>query len=42
MVDKLIQLSQHPQSGFYFNEDEKLIAVLNELESQHQSTLFIG
>ena len=42
MVEKLIQLSQHPQSGFYLNEDEKLIAVLNELESQHQRTLFIG
>jgi hypothetical protein len=42
MVNKLIQLSQHPQSGFYLNEDEKLIAILNELEGQHQKTLFIG
>jgi hypothetical protein len=42
MVDKLVQLSQHPQSGFYLNENEKLIAVLNELKNEHQKTLFIG
>lgn len=42
MVDKLIQLSGHPQSGFYLNEYEKLFAVLNELEQQQQKVLLIG
>jgi phenylacetate-coenzyme A ligase PaaK-like adenylate-forming protein len=42
MVEKMAQLSQHPQSGLYLNEYEKLIALLNELESQQQKTLLIG
>ena len=42
MVDKLIQLSQHPQSGFYLDEYEKLSAVLNNLENRKQKTLLIG
>ena len=42
MVDKLIQLSEHPQSGFYPDEYEKLFAVLNELEKRKQKTLLIG
>ncbi|HEY6063137.1 MAG TPA: acyl transferase [Chitinophagaceae bacterium] len=42
MVDKLIDLSEHPQSGFYLDEYEKLFAVLNELEKQQQKTLLIG
>lgn len=42
MVDKLIQLSEHPQSGFYLDEYEKLFAVLNELEKRQQKTLLIG
>ena len=42
MVDKLIQLSEHPQSGFYLNEFENLFAVLNELEKARQKTLLIG
>ena len=42
MVDKLIHLSEHPQSGFYLDEYEKLAAVLEELEKHHQKTLLIG
>jgi phenylacetate-coenzyme A ligase PaaK-like adenylate-forming protein len=42
MTDKLIHLSEHPQSGFYLDEYEKLFAVLNELEKHQQKTLLIG
>ena len=42
MVDKLIQLTGHPQSGFYSDEYEKLFAVLNELEQSKQKTVLIG
>lgn len=42
MADKLIAKSNHPQSGFYLNEFEKLQAVLTTLESQQQKTLLIG
>jgi hypothetical protein len=42
MVEKLIQLSEHSQSGFYLNENEKLVIVLNELEHQQQKTILIG
>ena len=42
MTEKLIHFSQHPQSGFYLDEYEKLFAVLNELEKHHQKTLLIG
>ena len=42
MVEKLIQLSQHARSGFYLNENEKLISVLNELERQQQKALLVG
>ena len=42
MVDKLINLSEHPQSDFYLDEYEKLFAVLNELEKHKQKTLLIG
>jgi hypothetical protein len=42
MVEKLIQLSKHPQSGFYLNENKKLLTVLHGLEDQHQKTLLIG
>lgn len=42
MMDKLIQLSEHPQSGFYLNEYDKLFAVLNELEKKKQKTLLLG
>lgn len=42
MVDDLIRKSGHPQSGFYLNEFDKLVAVLAELESRQQKTLLIG
>jgi phenylacetate-coenzyme A ligase PaaK-like adenylate-forming protein len=42
MVDKLIQLSNHPQSGFYLNEFEKLDQVLKHLEAKKVNTWFIG
>lgn len=42
MVDKLIQLSEHPQSGFYLNEYEQLFAILSELETRKQKVLLVG
>jgi phenylacetate-coenzyme A ligase PaaK-like adenylate-forming protein len=42
MTEKIIHISEHPQSGFYLNEHEKLFAVLSELEKQEQKTLLIG
>lgn len=42
MVDRLIQLSEHPQSGFYLNEYEKLFTTIGELENKKQKTLLIG
>lgn len=42
MVNELITQSNHPQSGFYLNEHEKLVAVLQQLESRKQPTLLIG
>ena len=42
MVDKLMNSSEHPQSGFYLDEYEKLFAVLHELEKRKQKTLLIG
>jgi hypothetical protein len=42
MVEKLIHQSEHPQSGFYLDEWDKLTAVLKELEKRGQKTLLIG
>ena len=42
MVDELIRASQHPQSGFYLYEHEKLGWVLNELKKEKQKTILIG
>ncbi|MDZ4806707.1 MAG: acyl transferase [Bacteroidota bacterium] len=42
MVNKLIQLSNHPQSGFYLNEYEQLFTQLGELEKRKQKTLLFG
>ncbi|NOT50155.1 MAG: acyl transferase [Chitinophagaceae bacterium] len=42
MVDKLVQLSEHPQSGFYLNEYEQLAAVLQELDKRKQPTFLVG
>ena len=42
MVDELIKLSNHKQSGFYLDEYEKLHKVLLQLEKKKQKTLLIG
>lgn len=42
MVDELIRMSGHPQSGFYLNEFDQLAGVLQELEARQQPTLLIG
>ncbi|MEO8713162.1 MAG: acyl transferase [Parafilimonas sp.] len=42
MVNDLIELSQHAQSGFYLDDYEKLYHVLQQLENQKQTTLLIG
>ncbi|MEO7983988.1 MAG: acyl transferase [Bacteroidota bacterium] len=42
MVDKMIRLSVHPQSGFYLTEYEQLSVVLAELERKKQKTILIG
>ncbi len=42
MADKLIQQSQHPGSGFYLNNLQKLQITLLQLEKQQQKTLLIG
>ncbi len=42
MVDKLIQVSGHAQSGFYLDDFTKLNEVLQDLEKQNQKVWFIG
>ncbi len=42
MVNKLIEQTGHPKSGFYLDEYEKLFSVLADLEKQGQKTLLIG
>lgn len=42
MVDDMIKLSGHPQSGFYLYEHEKLAQTLQALEAAQQKTLLIG
>lgn len=42
MVEDLIKLTGHSQSGFYLYEFEKLAGVLQELEAKQQKTLLIG
>ncbi len=42
MVDELIRLSAHPESGFYLYDFEKLHHVLLKLEKNKQRTLLIG
>ena len=42
MVDELIKLSGHNESGFYLHEYEKLQNVLRKLEHRRQKTLLIG
>lgn len=42
MADKLIQQSEHPDSGFYLNDLDKLQLTIASLERQRQKTLLIG
>ncbi|MBP8114828.1 MAG: acyl transferase [Chitinophagaceae bacterium] len=42
MVNKLIERSEHPQSGFYLDEFEKLASLIIDLEKKQQKTLLIG
>ena len=42
MVDELIRLSDHKESGFYLHDLEKLYQTLDKLEKNRQSTLLIG
>lgn len=42
MVEDLIKLSNHPDSGFYLHNHEELIAKLIELDSSGQNVILIG
>jgi phenylacetate-coenzyme A ligase PaaK-like adenylate-forming protein len=42
MAETLIGLSSHPESGFYLNEYDKLIALLRKLKKKGQPTLLLG
>ncbi|MDC6388213.1 acyl transferase [Maribacter sp. PR1] len=42
MVNDLIKKSNHPKSGFFLNDFEKLKSVLMELEAENQQVLLIG
>lgn len=42
MVEDLIQLSNHPESGFYLHNHEDLIKKLLELENAGQDVILIG
>lgn len=42
MVDDLIQLSNHPESGFYLHNYDELIAKLIQLDQTGQNVILIG
>lgn len=42
MVDDLIKLSNHPESGFYLNNYDELIQKLVELDSSGENIILIG
>lgn len=42
MVDDLIQLSNNPESGFYLNNYDELIAKLVKLDNEGQNIILIG
>lgn len=42
MVHQLMQKSTHPNNGFFLNNQNELIGVLNELEAKQQPTLLFG
>jgi len=42
MVNKLIEESKHPQSGFYLYEYDQLIKVILDLEAKQQKSILLG
>lgn len=42
MVERLIELSEHPQSGFFLQDTDKLISILQDNELKQQVTLVFG
>lgn len=42
MVDQLIQLSRHPDSGFFLYNQQELFEILKELEQKNQPALLLG
>ncbi|MDR0792297.1 MAG: acyl transferase [Chitinophagaceae bacterium] len=42
MVEEMIKISSHPQSGFYLYDFDKLYNTLQQLENAGQKTLLIG
>ena len=42
MANHLIQKTKHPESGFYLEDWDNLIATLNKLEEQGQKTILLG
>jgi phenylacetate-coenzyme A ligase PaaK-like adenylate-forming protein len=42
MAGELIKQSEHPLSGFYLDEKEKLFNTLQQLEQQQQKTILLG
>jgi phenylacetate-coenzyme A ligase PaaK-like adenylate-forming protein len=42
MVNRLIEKSGHPQSGFFLHDTNRLLKVIEELKRQKQKTLLIG
>jgi hypothetical protein len=42
MVDELVKISGHSESGFYLYDHERLSDILHEVESRKQRTLLIG
>ena len=42
MCDELIRISNHPLSGFYLDDYEKLSQTISQLISNHQPTILIG
>ncbi|MFN5135174.1 MAG: acyl transferase [Chitinophagaceae bacterium] len=42
MAKELIEVGNHPQSGFYLQNTDDLFLQLKQLESKHQKTLLLG
>ena len=42
MADKLIARSQHPQSGFFLHDHNKLMSIIGELKKHQQKFILLG